>query len=147
MTPFKVQSSKFKVQSFLALALALLAITSGCSHLQPGADPLVVRCEQTETIAYATFDTFLQIDDSNRAFWKTNTPALHSFAEYLRAPVPDGTANCQRGISYIRGLNTVKRAYKQGSASSNAVVTILATVETAVIEAQKHIATATATTH
>lgn len=133
-----------------AVSLLLIVLT-GC--LAPGAkltgDPIIIRAEQTESIAYSTFDMALKIDDANRDFWKTNAPDLHKFAEYLRQPVPvtnktipaDGRpTTIPRGASFVLSLDTVKLAYKQGKATSNEVVTVLATVESAVTQSQKLIA-------
>jgi len=123
----------------ILIALALLSMT-GCAILKPGSDPLVVRTEQTLTIAKATLDTFEKTDNANRAFWKTNAPALHTFAEYLRVKVVVNETNyLPRGLAYVSALESVKLAYKQGKASSNAVVTAIAVLDTAVKQAQSFI--------
>lgn len=126
----------------LLLLLGVVGIGAlGCkTALQPGADAFVVRVEQTETIGYSTLDTFLKIDDSNRGFWRTNLPAMHHFAEYLRVPVTlDVTNSFPRWAGYIYSLDRVKLDYKAGRATSNEVVTVLATAETAVAQAQQFI--------
>jgi len=127
----------------LSPLLALSLLLSGCAHLDKGADPIVVRAEQSESVAKATFDTFLQIDNSNRAFFTTNAPPLHAFAEYLRAPVtiPSGGTNLSlpRGLSFVASLDSVKLAYQHGSATSNALATAIAVIEVSVSQAQAFI--------
>ena len=44
------------VLSLLAVAVIFGNITGGCKHLDPGADPLIVRVEQTQTTAKGAFD-------------------------------------------------------------------------------------------
>lgn len=121
------------------IAAFLLVALCGCAALTSGTDPLVVRTEQTETVAYSTFDTFLVIDNANRALIQSNAPAVHAFAEQLRKLVPDGTNTVPQGILWILQLDRVKQAYKSGIQSSNALVTALAVVETAVSSAQTDI--------
>lgn len=127
--------------------LACVALLSSCALFQTstGADPFVVRVEQTQTIATATLDTFLKVDDSNRLFFRTNAAAAHQFAEGLRQwrvdkVPPDNHLETNRvWVSYLKSLNRVKIAYKAHTASSNEVVTVLATVESALSEAQGYL--------
>lgn len=123
----------------LLLLLPLLALT-GCALFKavaPGSDPLVVRCEQSEAIAAATLDTFEKLDNANRDFWRTNVPALHQYAEFLRAPVlVNGTNALPRGLGYILALETVKQQYKAAKASSNSVVIAISVLESALWQAQ-----------
>lgn len=122
-------------------ASILLLVLCGCAALQKGADPAVVRTEQTLSIAKSTLDTFEQIDNANRAFFHTNAPAMHAFAEYLRAPViVNGTNVLPRGLAFIMALDTVKLQYKAGKASSNALATASAVLESALSQAQNFIA-------
>src|SRR6185312_16847534 len=56
-----------KITPLLAIAAGLLVLDgclTGCAPLQPGADPIVVRTEQTETVAKGTFDDLLGIDNA-----------------------------------------------------------------------------------
>lgn len=130
----------------IALIMAIVPL-AGCALLQPGADPIVVHTEQTETVALSAFETAMLVDNANRAFWKTNAPAFHAWCENMRSPmVIDVTNVYPRGIAILKALDTTKLAYKQGYANSNALATALAVVETAVAEAQQFIAAgATAT--
>jgi len=116
----------------------------GCAALDPGANALIVRTEQAEATGYSTLDTFLKIDDADRGFFITNAPAMHQFAESLRQwkviIMPDGTVQTNRvWVSYLKSLDAVKVSYKAGTTSSNALAIALATVETAIGQAQQYI--------
>lgn len=123
------------VGSFSALML------TGCSTVAPGSDPLVVRAQQVETTAYSAFDTLLKIDNANRAFFATNAPGVHAFAEQLRQPVLDGTNQTRQGLLWITQLDRITQAYETNGASSNAVEASIAVLQTAIISAETDIAT------
>lgn len=132
------------------LTILSLALLTGCAALAPGADPIVVRAQQSESVGYATIDTFLKIDNSNRAFFISNVPALHIYAEWLRAPqVYNSTNVYPRGVAYLMSLDSIVQQYKAGTATSNQVINVLSTVETAINQAQFYIAntSASATTN
>lgn len=121
------------------ISIALILLT-GCAALQKGADPIVVRCEQTLAFSKATLDTFETLDHANREFFKTNAAPMHAFAEFLRAPVVVNQTNLlPRGLAYIFSLEATKEAYKKGKASSNLVATAAAVLETAINQAQFYI--------
>lgn len=107
--------------SLMAFAYgALLLIVPGCAHLAPGADPVIVRVEQTESDARSTFSTLLKVDNQNRSYWATNAPAFHNYCEWLRAPIDLGGTNIlPRDLAMIVSLNDVKRLYKSGLVQSN----------------------------
>lgn len=119
--------------------LSIAALITGCASLQKGADPVIVRAEQTQTIAYGTFDTFLKIDAADRGFFRTNVPAMHEFAESLRKWVVLDAQSNRQWVAYCQSLDRVKLAYKAGTATSNQVLTVLATVETALAESQQYL--------
>lgn len=88
-------------------------IIVGCASLQPTADPLVVRTEQAEQLTSASFDFVVTFDDSNRDYWRTNAPAFHNFAEWLRTPVPtSGTNTERRGLMMIEQVDAAKTEYQ-----------------------------------
>lgn len=121
-------------------------LLAGCAALAPGADPIVVRAQQTETVGYATLDTFLKVDNANRSLFATNAPALHQYAEWLRAPqVVNGTNVYPRGIAFMLSLDTIVQQYQKGLANSNQVANVLATAETAITQAQWYISSMGAT--
>ena len=135
----------------LLAAAALLALFIGCAAVQPGADPLVVRTEQTESIAFSTFNLVVHVDDANRPFFMTNAPAFHQFAEWLRAPQmvmqsPTNTITLPRGAAMLWSLDATKRAYISSKTYSNSLVSAVATVEHALAEAQMWLTT-TSTNH
>lgn len=105
------------------------ALLSGCATVQPSNDVLVVRTEQTLTVAEGTFLFTLQVDNSDRGFWRTNAPAFHRFAEDLRTPTSyHGTNTLPRWRVGLLSVNDVKTDYKASKASSNALATALATL-------------------
>ena len=118
--------------------LAGLVVT-GCSTVAAGSDPLVVRAQQVETVAYSAFDTFLKIDNADRAFIASNAPAVHAFAEQLRQPVLDGTNQTRQGLLWITQLDRITQAYETNGASSNAVEASIAVLQTAIISAETDI--------
>jgi hypothetical protein len=136
-----------------AVATFALLMTSGCAHIQPGNDPLVVRVEQTETIAKTTFDQVLAIDNSNRIFFGKNAPDFHKFCEWLRAPqqispgdsLTIGTNALPRCSAMLFSLDDVKRSYKLAGASSNDVFTALQTVTSAMGQANVWLTSGVAT--
>lgn len=120
------------------LVLGLLgSLLYGCAPLQPGADPLVVRVEQTQTTAKGAFDLVLNVDQANREFYRTNAAAFHSFCEWLRVPTPvSGGGVLPRASAMLWTLDAEKLAYKAGSASSNNLVLVWTMVQTNVTQAQ-----------
>lgn len=123
---------------FLAIGVAfLIALLAGpgCATIDKNADPLVVRVEQTETMTLATVRTFLKLDNDNRAFFKTNAPALHAYAEFLRVKQPNGD---RRYVAYLRSLNQVKLDYKAGRASSNDVVRVVGVVQSVLAQVNQY---------
>lgn len=115
----------------LVLATVVTLGVVACAKLLPGANPLVVRAEQTESEAYNTFDEFLKLDDianANSEVTKTWQPA-HVFAQYLRKPVQSGTNTVPFGVATVLSLDSVKLAYVAGTSSSNSLVTAIGVVE------------------
>lgn len=117
-------------------ALAFLSFLFGCASLQPGADPVVVRAEQTQVGVEAAFDLIVKIDHLDRGFWRTNAPAFHDFVEKLRAPVPvaglpGGRPTLPRYIAVQWELDRAKLHYKaaKSAAGSNAVMSAVLAVE------------------
>lgn len=130
-----------KRNQLLLLPLLSLLLFSGCAVLKPGADPLVVRVEQSETVALATFNAILNVDNANRSFWRTSAPPFHAFCEFLRQPQvitqsPTNLITLPRGSAMLWSLDATKRAYIGSKSYSNVVVSALATVEQALYEAQ-----------
>lgn len=125
------------MKAILALLSSVLLLC-GCASLQPGADPLVVRCQQAEATAFATFDTFVHLVADHEAKVKATVPAAFAFAEWLRAKQPDGLP---RGLSLVESLGTVRRAYaaNRTPAGKASLLSALASLQAAVAESQKHL--------
>lgn len=126
----------------LMLAVASFAFV-GCRSLDPGARAVVVRAEQSITVANASFDSAIHIDAANRSFFKTNAPAFHQFCEWLRTPVVmlPLTNSLPRGLAIVTSANAVKNRYKATNSTNDYALLIssLAVVETVTVEAQKFI--------
>jgi hypothetical protein len=91
---------KFYAIVIVAAALLVLALATGCSTtVAPGADPVVVRAEQTIEIAADTVDAFVRWERANEA---KVSPAVHAAAENIRREFPDK----------FRLTRAVLRAYK-----------------------------------
>jgi hypothetical protein len=117
------------------LGATLGATLTGCASLQPGADPLVVRAEQAQATGQAAFDLALELDNSNRDFYSTNTPAFHAFCQWLRQPQDYGTNSLPRAEVMILQLDDLKTAYKSDSIYSNSLLAGVLTLETAATQA------------
>lgn len=133
------------MRGFVSL-LSLTAIIFGlvaCAHLQPGADPLVVRVEQGLTGAKATFDMVLHVDNADRGFWRTNAPAFHNFCSWLRTPMPYTApdfltfTNMPRASLMQLNVQDLKLAYKASrtSGNSNALWTAWTVLDTSLNQA------------
>jgi predicted TIM-barrel fold metal-dependent hydrolase len=131
------------------LLLPLLALLVSCATLNPGADPFVVRVEQTQTGASATFDFLLHLNHANRSFWKTNAPEFHAFAEWLRTPQPYGTNTFARCVVIQLNVDDLKLEYKSAktAGNSNALYTALAMLKAAVAQCNSWSNIVTSPTH
>ncbi len=108
--------------------LMITALLAGCAGLDPGADPVVVRAEQSAQIATDTFDVFLKFEYENSDLLKKITPEFHKAAELIR----------RNGKGWILTLRNVTKSYKQNRTPENKanVATALATVDRALQEVQ-----------
>ena len=123
-----MKHKKLILSSLVGLALV------ACAHLQPGADPLIVRAEQTQTIAKNSFQLVLSVDHSDRGLWRSNAPAFHAFCEWLRQPIQypgrEGTPaqTVPRDVMMLLQLDDIKTDYKASRSSSNTLAEAIATV-------------------
>lgn len=114
----------------LMLWLICPALLLGCVAVKPGNDPLVVQTERALTVSEATFRLCLQVDHSDRGFWKAKAPAFHEFCEDLRTPtVYQVTNTLPRYRVALLSVADVKRDYQTAKTSSNALFTALATLQ------------------
>jgi hypothetical protein len=127
---------KSKTLAAVSAVALLIGLAIGCASLTPGADPLVVRVEQTLTGANATFDFVLGIDNGNRAFWVTNAPAFHQFAEWLRTPQAYGTNVVSRCVAMQLNTDDLKLSYQASktTGSSNALWSAWSVLSTAITQ-------------
>lgn len=117
--------------------LIIVGFFIGCAALQPGADPLIVNTERFETLASGSFETVVDIDNADRGFWRTNAPAFHNFAEWLRAPVPTlSNPNEPRGLGMILLVDSARMAYEADKSQSNVLILAISAMTNAVTQAQ-----------
>jgi len=110
-------------------------MVGGCAAVKPGADAFVVRTEQAQTVAAATFDFVLRMDQANRGMWQTNAPAFHDFCEWLRTPTAYGAAlNVPRCVVMQLQVDDLKLSYQAAktAGNSNALFLAVAVLGTAV---------------
>lgn len=112
------------------LLLAGVYAWNGCATLDPGADPLVVRTEQSLDGATNLFTTIVHVDNANRDFYRSNAPAFHRLAESLRQPVllPGQATLVPWGEAIIINAWQTKQAYKQARDAGNSNALYLAWV-------------------
>ena len=141
---------KFKsLITIVALAAVGTTLWLGCASITPGADPLVVRTEQTESTAGSTFDMILTIDQADRGLWKSNAPAFHTFCEWLRTPQSYAGTNYPRCVVMQLNVDDLKLAYKASktAGSSNALVSAFTVLSTAISQSTSWSNIITAPTH
>jgi hypothetical protein len=129
------------------ILLALLAAAMcACATLDPKADAVEVRAEQTVSIAFDTFDTFLKLETQNRAMLLKKAPEVVAFADTLRRPVMDNGKQIPWGISLVESANRTRLAYKSNRTADNkaSLLSALAAVESALAETNKQLANASA---
>ncbi len=109
----------------VGIVAAAAALFIGCVALSPGADPFVVRVEQSQTAAAATFDMILNVELASPAYWKTNAAPFYQFCEWLKTPVTycaaaSGTCiPCPRCVVMQLNVDDLKVAYKLSKTTGN----------------------------
>jgi len=104
-------------QALAVIAAAIFLV--GCVSVAPGHDPVVVRAEQTQSLAFEAMDAFFMWEYLNRG---TLPADVTKFADKLRTEGKDILLR-----SYV-----VVRAYKTNRTAENklAVETIIVTLQT-----------------
>jgi hypothetical protein len=127
--------------------ILVAVLLHGCAAPDPNADPVVVRAEQTLSIAFDSMDTFLKIEKRNAELVKQKVPEVHAFAESLRARVVFDGREMARGISFIESANNACLTYKRARAPDNRanLLTALKTLDSVLDEVKKHLASMPAT--
>lgn len=107
--------------------LVLLGV--GCASVAPDNDPVVVRAEQTTALAFETIDAFLDWEHANRTVADADVTAA---ADKLRVEAP----------KWLRAARSATKAYKANRTDENkaTLVTAIAVLESAMREAQQHLA-------
>ena len=102
----------------MIIGLSTLFGLMGCSTLNTGADPVVVRAEQTSQIAFSLIDRFLKWEYDNRAILPQD---VRQSARQMRQHAPEALIT----------LKTLTKAYKKNrtEAGKADLLTALAVVE------------------
>lgn len=126
------------------LATATLIGPSGCqsypwpsgqpSLTEASTDQVILRAEQTAQTARLTFDTLVTLERQNDAFLRQVNPAIHAYANKLRA----------HGLDWVDSLRAATRTFKANRTAENQanLTTWLATLTNAITETNKYIAEA-----
>jgi hypothetical protein len=116
------------------LLLPLVCFTPACSSILPGSDPVVVHAEQVEKIAMTTFDTYVRLEFKNRDQLKKVSLDFEKAADKIRVGATNWVASLDRTIL----------AFKHSKTPENKadLVTALATLNTALAEAEGYISRA-----
>ena len=110
---------KRQVIRFVAIALLF---AGGCAILptsctfapgptlsQQSTDQIILRAEQTAQTARATFDLFVHLERDNEAALKQVSPAIHTYANTIRA----------HGLDWITSLRDATKAFKANRTPEN----------------------------
>jgi hypothetical protein len=116
------------------LRLLPILLLLGCAALQPGADPIVVRAEQTTAIALDTFDLFLRVERQNEASLYKLNPKIHDFANLIRREAP-------QWLETARHLTKTYKSSRTEASKAN-LGTIVSLLLTSISEAQRYVAMA-----
>jgi hypothetical protein len=125
-----------KLLTSLCLSLALITAPiivpvafNGCAQQQVAiselsTDQVILRAEQTAETAKLTFDTFVHLERDNEAMLKTVNPAIHTYANTIRA----------HGIDWIVSLRNATKTFKANRTADNraSLNTILLTLIAAI---------------
>lgn len=111
--------------------LAIAIITSGCSNITTGNDPVVVNAERTIPSAHDVINAFLKTEAENHATIKANTPQISAYANYIRANFPHWNSTAWATLD----------AYQQNRTAQNKanLATALAVLAQAVSQAQTYL--------
>lgn len=90
-------------------SVALVGCTGGCAALAPGADPIVVRAEQTAAFAFEAMDLFLKMEENNREALRQAAPEVEKVANRVRVD----------GKSALVSLRDATKAYKTNRTPEN----------------------------
>jgi len=154
MTKRSHEGSKRQTINGALAILALLALGVGCARLQPGADPIEVRAEQSVSVAGDTIDLFVGLDCDNQELLRAKAPGVHKFAEWLRerVPTPGETGPVRtttpRGLALPAEANLARLTYKKNRTAENRakLTAALAALDEALRQTQSNLVKAQAAT-
>lgn len=104
----------------------------GCTAVQEGSDPIVVRAEQASRYAFEIFDTFVSEEKRNRTVWRQISPEIENAANKIR----------REGKTGVEKLIEVTRTYKSNRTPENRanLITWTAVVQDLVRIAEQNLA-------
>ena len=114
------------------VGILVVVALSACATLQTGADPVLVRAEQTLEISFTTIDGLLFVEKYHRAELEKVVPNAHQVAETLRVRAPEALRAATRAID-------VYRIHRTPEAKAD-LATWLAVVQQLAYEAQRILA-------
>ena len=136
--------------------IVLCLLLNACAAVAPGNDPIVVNAERDTAIAADAFDTFLKTYAEIRGPLRASSPTVYApvarFADFLREPViyDNGTdmhtVYMPRAKGWLKSARVMTMAYKTHRSAENKanLVTIMATINAAVMESRNFLAQASA---
>jgi len=93
------------IAAAVALA-AVAAMTWGCASTAPGADPLLVRCEQSLAVSFELADAFLRIEAAQPEALAAVAPWAPSIAQRLRTDGPAIFTTAERAVDLYRKVRS-----------------------------------------
>ncbi len=136
-----------KLLAYLCLSLALVTAPiaipvafTGCKQAtfsQQSTDQVILRAEQTAQTARLTFDTFVTLERQNDALLRSVNPAIHQYANYIRA----------HGLDYVKSLSQSIDTFQANRTAQNQATlnTWLTTLNDAVRQTNLYLAQSKAT--
>lgn len=89
--------------------VGLVGCGGGCASVNQGQDSLVVNSERLQATALAIMDTFVAVEENNRAYLRTVSPEIENAANKIR----------REGKTALTELGAVTRAYKSNRSAEN----------------------------
>lgn len=113
---------------------AVVGLSGGCAQLDEGADPVVVRAEQTAAGAFELMDAFVQMEFNNRESLRQLSPEIEKAANAVRVD----------GRKALEELRIATQVYKRNRSAENkaTVQTWIATTENLKRLALQHLTSA-----
>ena len=67
-----------------AAVVALAVILVACSTVAPGQDPILVRAQQTYSVALDSFDLLFNLENDNKALIEEKLPGTHAVVDKIK---------------------------------------------------------------